>query len=312
MNNIFLHATLQEYVTAWLAWLQNEKAFSAHTVTAYQIDLEKFFSFLYQHTGTIITPEILQELALRDFRSWLVYRQKETLAVTSSKRAVSSLRSFFTYLKRHYGFENTSLYALKLPKTPRALPRALSISATLDATQSIGALAKHDWIAKRDMALLLLIYGCGLRIAEALSVKRRDIEGTGSLVVKGKGNKERMLPVLPMVAEAIKEYLTLCPYPIGKGDVVFLGKQGKPLQAAIFQKQIRLLRCSLGLPESTTPHSFRHSFATHLLQAGDKGDLSTIQELLGHKTIASTERYLKVDADYLLRAYKETHPRSKS
>lgn len=302
---------LQHPITAWIEWLTSEKAFSPHTVTAYRIDIEKFLAFLSQHRNESVSITTLHQLTLQDLRSWLAFRQKAHLSATSSKRAVSSLKSFFGFLRRYYGFENTVLHALKTPKKAKHLPKALSVEASLDATASISLYAANDWLAKRDMLLLLLLYGCGLRISEALSIQRKDIEGKDSLVITGKGNKERAVPLLPAISEAVHSYISACPYPLTKESFLFVGKQGKPLQPAVFQKQIRLLRNSLGLPESTTPHSFRHSFATHLLQAGDQGDLSTIQELLGHKTIASTERYLKVDADYLLRTYKDTHPRGK-
>lgn len=306
---MILDHTLQQYYTAWLDWLAGERAFSSHTVTAYRIDLEKFFAFIYHHKGEPISATLLQALSLQDFRSWLASRQRAQRAITSSKRATSALRSFFSYTARHYALENHALHALVTPKKPQPLPKALSIEASLDAISHIGAFSRNDWLAKRDIALLLLIYGCGLRISEALSITCGNFEGAGQLTVKGKGNKERSVPLLPSVIRAIQDYLAICPYPVHKDRKIFLGERGKPLQPAVYQKQVRVLRRSLGLPEHTTPHSFRHSFATHLLQAGDKGDLSTVQELLGHKTVASTERYLKLDVNYMLQAYSDTHPR---
>ena len=297
---------------SWLLWLETEKRYSPHTVISYRTDLEYFFSFQHQHLGQILDISMLQGLTLPDFRAWLAQRKRQGLFATSTNRALSAVRSFYRYLATHYYLRNDAIHAITSPKKPKSLPRALSKDDSLAATNQISAYAREDWQGKRDMAILLLLYGCGLRIAEALNITRGDIEQRDALRILGKGKKERMVPLLPVIIKAIEVYLQNCPYSLAKEDLLFRGARGKPLQPAVFQKQIRILRRGLGLPESTTPHSFRHSFATHLLSAGDQGDLVTIQELLGHKTIISTERYLHVNEEQLLKAYNNLHPRSQN
>lgn len=304
-----LSPSLRDQADAWLEWLRHRKAASAHTVTAYRIDLAHFFAFAARHVGDELTPERLAALDLRDFRGWLAARSQEEFSPASTARAVSVARSFFRYLEKYHGFEHSALFHLRTPKLPRSIPRALGEGQAMESLETVGADHKDEWVCLRDVALLTLIYGCGLRISEALGLTPRDLpEGSATVTIRGKGNKERMVPVLPLVHEAIAAYRTHCPHTLTPDAPLFRGVRGLALQPALFQKEIRTVRRRLGLPDTVTPHAFRHSFATHLLAGG--GDLRTIQELLGHADISTTQRYTKVDSERLLSAYRAAHPRA--
>lgn len=281
---------------------------SAHTVVAYQIDLGDFFGFLQGHLGGEVTLEGLKGLAQRDMRSWLAYRVGKGMAATSNARALSSVKSLFRYLQRQGMVENPAVFAVRSPKRGKPIPKALSGEQADAAVESIADLQQEDWVGKRDLAILLLLYGCGLRIGEALSLTRGDVPKGDVLTVVGKGNKQRMVPVLPVVRRAIAEYLKACPFGSEKEDALFVGVRGKALAPAVFQRQMQVLRRSIGLEETATPHAMRHSFATHLLAAG--GDLRAIQELLGHASLSTTQRYTKVDTARLAEAYAGAHPRA--
>ncbi len=261
-----------------------------------------------KHLGQEASIEQLLALTLQDFRSWLAHRHQENFDFASSARALSSLRNFFRYLDKKKGLANSAIFQVRSPKQKQLLPKAVAVPDALLATTTIAELAREPWVGLRDTALLMLIYGCGLRIAEALSVLRNQISAQSDmLTVLGKRNKERQVPLLPIVRDAIHTYLKACPYHIAPDAPLFVGAKGGLLHPAIFNKQIRHMRRYLGLPESTTPHAFRHSFATHLLSGGV--DLRTIQELLGHASLNSTQRYTHVDTDKLLSVYQNAHPR---
>lgn len=306
MSAIAYRPSLQLYITQWLDWLTHEKRHSAHTITAYQTDIAGFIAFMQSHLGQEITLNELIKLSILDFRSWLAYRHEKKFDFASSARALSSVRNFYRYLGKKHQQVNDAIAQVRSPKRKKSLPRALTVSDALLASESIGDLANSPWCGKRDTALLLLIYGCGLRISEALSVTSNQL-AQNILTLRGKGNKERQVPLLPIVKEAIDVYLDVCPYTRIGDDPIFVGARGKPLHATLFNKQIRIMRHYLGLPESTTPHAFRHSFATHLLTGGV--DLRTIQELLGHSSLSSTQRYTQLDNDTLLQVYQNAHPR---
>ena len=307
------HSQIDKNVTVffkdWLRWLETEKRYANHTVSSYRIDMEYFFTFMHKHYEEPLTPKILQSLSIQDFRAWLAFRQHQGLSIASTKRTLSSLRNFFRYIHKYHTIKNSAISVLRTAKSYTPLPKALDKDESIAAIYAIGSFATDDWQGKRDYALLILLYGCGLRISEALSITKDSLEQQNNLRIVGKRNKERIVPLLPAVLSALNYYITACPYTLESDDPIFRGKRGGVLNPAIFQKQIRNLRRSLGLPESTTPHSFRHSFATHLMQAGDKGDLPTIQELLGHESLTSTQRYLKVDNERLLNIYQSAHPR---
>lgn len=293
-------------IDAFLEHLTHNKRASRHTVISYQNDLAHFFAFLTEHLGKSPTTKDLKELEARDFRAWLASRSDDFEA-TSNARALSSIKSFFRYLEHQGTCKNAAIFHMRSPKLKKSLPKAV---AETQAKEALAVIASQhdDWQSARDVALLTLLYGCGLRISEALSLTRADIEGKDSIVITGKGNKQRVVPLLPVVIEALQRYQKQCPFALEKDEPIFRGARGKPLQATIFQKTIREVRHQLGLPDTTTPHAFRHSFATHILAAG--GDLRSIQELLGHASLSTTQRYTHVDASRLLAAYEKSHPRA--
>lgn len=299
---------IQIRVEEWLRFLASVRGYSAHTVTAYRGDIEQFFTFLREHGGGAVSLKGLKELELRDFRSWMAGRQAQGYDMASTARALSSVKHFFRYLEKNGHGSNPYLHAIRTPKLKKPLPKAVAEIQSAEAVARIGDLQQENWLSLRDVALLTLIYGCGLRIGEALSLTRRQLEGAETLLLTGKGNKQRAVPVLPAVREALSAYLACVPHAIGGDDPVFVGAKGGPLQPAVFQKQIRQLRGYIGMPESATPHAFRHSFATHLLSNG--ADLRSIQELLGHASLSTTQRYTHVDKERLMKAYRAAHPRA--
>ena len=300
-------------LTDWQDWLTHEKHYSAHTLDAYSRDVISFFKFLGRHLGHAPGLEDLDRLSTRDFRGYLARQNAEGLERTSTARAMSTLKTFFKYLVREGRIENTVIQTVRIPKVPKSIPKALSIEDALTALDVVEELSDDVWVGKRDKALLTLLYGCGLRLGEALKLSRdeglRALDGDASLVISGKGGKQRLVPVLPAVSIAIQDYLDVCPFQFEGDAPLFVGVRGKRLNPAIAQKTVRELRALLKLPDSATPHALRHSFATHLLGGG--GDLRTIQELLGHASLSSTQRYIEVDGEHLSMVYDATHPRAK-
>lgn len=300
---------LPEAVAAWMAWLQGERRMSHHTLEAYGRDLEAFLDFLGAHHGEAPSLALLAGLQPADFRSWLAHRAREGFARTSTARALSVVRSFYRWAGKRGLLSNAAVGHLRTPKRPAAVPKAMTVGETEVLMDRLGE-GKADWTDKRDLAVLLLLYGCGLRISEALGLTAEEAPQPGqpALRVRGKGNKERMVPLLPVVAEAIAAYRAACPYDLDGASPLFRAKRGGPLGARAVQGRMQALRKLWGLPESATPHALRHSFATHLLGAG--ADLRSIQELLGHASLSTTQRYTKVDAARLLEVYDRAHPRS--
>lgn len=300
------HTAVTDEVEDWLQWMGQVRVASRHTLVSYRNDIDHFLAFMSEHLGGRVTLKALTQLEARDFRAWLASRTSDFEA-SSSARALSSVKSFFRRLEKLGKAENAAIFHIRGPRIKKSLPKALAEDQAASMLSRIGE-HTEEWVGKRDLALLVLIYGCGLRISEALSLSYKDRPQHDVLTITGKGNKQRQVPVLPMVRFAIAEYEEACPYPFSPETPLFLGQRGKKLDPAIFQKTLRTLRAQLGLPESTTPHAFRHSFATHLLSAG--GDLRSIQELLGHASLSTTQRYTHVDRDRLMKAYKDAHPRA--
>ena len=299
-----MQGELKNFIDDWCEHLAHERGYSDKTVTAYLTDLQYFLGFLARHYEEEPSVSMLEALELRDFRAWLAGRKNEGMEDVSNARAVSSLRSFFKFLHVSFkeagkSFENTAISAIKISTRGRKIIRSVSVEQVL---QVISELEGDDWQDKRDKAVMLLLYGCGLRISEVVALDRDDLAET--LLVKGKGNKERIAPVLQQTTEAIDGYLNAVPW---QGEALFYGAKGKRLRPEIVQKRLRALRASHSLPDHLTPHALRHSFATHLLSAG--ADLRTIQELLGHASLSTTERYTHVDAERLSKGYKNFHPR---
>jgi len=298
---------LNKAITAWDDWMRHNKRASRHTLVSYANDLKHFLEFLSNHLGGRVGFKHLGKLEAKDFRAWLASRSGEFEA-TSTARALSTIKSFYRYLQKQSLVKNDAIFHMRGPKLKKSLPKALAEDQAQQALQMVGTQHEEDWINKRDLALLVLIYGCGLRISEALSIRFGEISGGDTISIVGKGDKQRMVPLLPIVNAAINDYTASWPPPRNPPSPLFLGKRGKALDPAIFQLQLRKLRRALQLPESVTPHAFRHSFATHLLSAG--GDLRSIQELLGHASLSTTQRYTHVDKARLMNAYKNAHPRA--
>jgi integrase/recombinase XerC len=312
--DFLLHATadLAAVVQSWTTWLRAERRLAERTEEAYRQDMASFVRFLAGHQGVDVALADLARLELGDLRAWLAWRHHESYARTSTARAIAAVRSFFRFVDRRHGVHNPALQAMRTPRLPHRIPRPLAEEDARDLLISAGTEARELWLGHRDTALLTLLYGAGLRIGEALALNRRDIgldpRDLRGLRVLGKGDKERLVPVLPIVAQAIAAYLAACPIPPLPDEPLFKGARGGRLQQGVVQKQVRQLRATLGLPESATPHALRHSFATHLLGAG--ADLRAIQELLGHASISTTQIYTRVESARLKSAYAKSHPRA--
>ncbi len=294
----------------FLQHLAGERRLADKTIESYQRDLSAFTEFLTSHLDKAITLVDIENLALRDFRAYLAFRQRgdTPLSPASIARQLSALRTFFRYLNRRYGIENDAIGLVKGPRVKAPLPKPLSLSGAKDMVAE-GAIDDRPWVQARNTAVMMLLYGAGLRVSEALSLTRDHLPIRQSLTLTGKGGKTRLVPVLPIVAEALDKYVGLCPFPLGGGSALFRGVRGGPLSARQVQLDMQILRGYLGLPETATPHALRHSFATHLLAGG--GDLRTIQQLLGHENLSTTQRYTGVDVEGLRRVHKAAHPRSR-
>jgi integrase/recombinase XerC len=293
----------------WRDWLAIERKFSDHTVVAYLGDVTAFLGFFAGHRGHPIRLRDLAEAGLADFRAWLARKTNAGASATSRARAVSALRNFFGWLDRSGILHNPKIGALTTPKLPRTAPKPLPVADAAALLEAAETFVEEPWIGLRDRALFTLLYGCGLRISEGLALDRGALPLGESLKVLGKGRKERVVPVLPAVAEAIEAYVAACPYGGGNDAPLFVGAKGKRLDPAIAQKAMRILRSQLQLPDTATPHALRHSFATHVLGGG--GDLRAIQELLGHASLSTTQRYTEVETEQLLAVYRDAHPRAR-
>jgi integrase/recombinase XerC len=313
-DRVIAAADLAAGIDDWQRWLKHERRASPHTLAAYRRDLAGFLSFLAGHLGKPACLADLAALTRADFRAWLAARSASELQATSTARALSVVRNFFRFIARHEQINNAVLSTVRTPRLPHAVPKALTADEAAEAVEAIGDLGDVPWIAKRDTAILALLYGCGLRLGEALALNRRDAPRTrgdevASLVVMGKGRKQRAVPVLPAVAAAIADYLAACPFEDDADAPLFRGARGARLNPRLVQLRLQQLRARLGLPDSATPHALRHSFATHLLAGG--GDLRAIQELLGHASLSTTQRYTEVDSAALLAVYDKAHPRAR-
>lgn len=307
-----LYPSIKPIIQQWESHLISEKRVSNHTYDAYTRDLNSFLSFLSEYLGHSITKKDLERLSPADFRSYLAERRKNGLTAASMARSFSAVRAFYKYLRQSDILKNDAIDAVHSPKLPKRLPRPISEAAAKRAINEVGDFAvetTNNWVALRDIAVLTLLYGCGLRISEALNLNMGDMDKGDIMTVKGKRNKERLVPILPAVNAAVKKYVEACPKKIEKGEALFIGQRGKRLNARNVQLAMQKVRQALGLSNTATPHALRHSFATHLLTAG--GDLRTIQELLGHADLSTTQHYTDVDTAYLLDVYNNAHPSAK-
>jgi len=304
-----LSADLECAVAAWLAHLRHERGHADKTLEAYARDVRQFLGFIAAQLGYPPCLADLARLDLKTFRGFLAARRRSGAVSRSLARSLSALRQLFRWLDAQNLVENRAILQLAMPKVPHSVPKPLTVGKAAGVVD-LGPGAELDWILARDAAVLLLLYGSGLRIAEALSILAKDAPTPDRdvLRIKGKGGKERLVPVLPVVREAVARYVKLCPYPLEPDEPLFRGAKGGPLSPRLIQLAMERLREALDLPPTATPHALRHSFATHLLSAG--GDLRQIQELLGHASLSTTQAYTEVDRDRLLAVYDATHPRS--
>ena len=297
-------------IARWLAYLGAERRMSPKTLEAYRRDVSQFISFLAEHTGGAPRLRQLAGLTPADVRAFMAARRAQGAGSRSLMRGLAGTRSFARFLERNGKGKMAALAAVRAPKAPKTLPKPLPAAAAKRLTdrELRAGEAREQWIVARDAAVLALLYGAGLRISEALGLRRRDFEmATDALTVTGKGNKTRMVPLLPQAAQLIADYVALCPKLAADGPL-FVAARGGPLSPRVVQLTMARLRGALGLPDSATPHALRHSFATHLLARG--GDLRAIQELLGHASLSTTQIYTAVDSERLLDVYSSTHPRA--
>lgn len=311
MNELIVigHPDLLAERQRWLQGLLQERRLSDNTVDAYERDTRQFLTFL---TGHLAGPPRLSDIStLRpaDLRGFLAQRRKGGAGARTLGRGLAGLRSFLRYLERNGLANAAGAAAVRSPKQPKSLPKPLTDREALNVVTQDAQLAEEPWVAARNAAVLTLLYGCGLRISEALDLTPGDFAGTpSSLRITGKGGKTRIVPLMNVARDAVATYLRLCPYHAGADQPMFRGTRGAKLQPAIIQREMQKLRGALGLPDTATPHALRHSFATHLLAGG--GDLRTIQELLGHASLSTTQVYTGVDSTRLLEIYDRAHPRA--
>ncbi len=298
---------IEAQLAAWLRDLGAVRRLAPKTLEAYQRDLGQFLSFLAHHTGGPVSLNTLRQMRGADIRAYMAARRADSLTSRSLARALSAIKSFFRFLEREGVLATEALNVVRTPKQPRSLPKALTVLEAKATIATTAEMEERPWVAARDMAVLSLCYGAGLRISEALAVTRADLEG-GSMRVTGKGGKTRLVPLIASVRAAIDAYLGLCPFALGPSQPLFRGVKGAVLSPRLLQLRQAQLRSPLGLPPSATPQALRHSFATHLLGRG--GDLRAIQELLGHASLSTTQIYTAVDTDRLLEAYSKAHPRA--
>ena len=300
-------------IAHWQAHLRAERRLSPKTLEAYGRDLRQCLVFLSEHWGGLVTLKQFAAIEATDVRAFMSARRSEEIGGRSLMRALAGLRSFGRFLEREGKGKVGALSAIRAPKIGKSLPKPIQMASAkqmADADIRAGE-NREPWVLARDAAVMALLYGSGLRISEALGLKRRDVPLPGKgdvIVVTGKGNKTRMVPVLQNVLALIADYVKMCPHAIAPEETIFVGARGGPLSPRIIQLTMERLRGALGLPDSATPHALRHSFATHLLTRG--GDLRAIQELLGHSSLSTTQIYTGVDADRLLDVYKTAHPRA--
>ncbi len=301
---------MNPYILEWHDWLEKERRLSPLTLPIYHRTLTQFLAFLAEHEGETPSLEMLKNLKAPQFRAWMSFLTHEKkYAKPSIIRALAVVRGFYGFLDRRGYVHNPAIETVRSPRKPQSVPRALSQEEAKYLVGQSDATEDRPWVGKRNIALFTLLYAAGLRIGEALSLNQGDLpEAGGMLLIQGKGNKQRMVPLLPMAHKAVREYLDLCPYEKAPHMPLFLGIRGKRMNVSRAEVAIRDVRRSLGLPESATPHALRHSFATHLLE--ENADLRTIQELLGHASLSTTQRYTKVNRKKIQSVYKATHPRA--
>ena len=293
---------VNQNIEKWIEYLESIKGYGLNTVDAYKRDVSEFFSFCYDMKLETAPPD---KYVIREFLSYL---SKKELSRPTVARKISSIKNFFKFLLKNNMILSLDLSIFKSPKLKRSFPKSIDAELVAKALKSLTDNSNDYWINLRDRAVMLLLYGSGLRISEALALKRKEAPNSDWLRVLGKGNKYRDVPLLPIICEGVSDYLDACPFKFKDDDPLFLGKRGGPLSPRIIQRRVEGLRYELGLPSHTTPHALRHAFATHLLSGG--ADLRAIQQLLGHSSLSTTQRYTDVNETELLNLHKAIHPRS--
>jgi integrase/recombinase XerC len=293
----------------WLAELRSVSGRGVQTIEAYRSDLLAFLAFLQEHEGDAQGTACLARITTGTMRSWMAHERSRGLSARSLARALSAVRGFVAWQAERDGFDPSPVLMTRSPRFQKKLPRPLTEDAARAMIETVELQSTTDWVARRDMAVVTLLYGCGLRISEALSLTGRDLPIGTSLRILGKGGKERIVPVIPAARRAIQAYLDICPFEPEANTPIFRGTRGGPLNPRLIQKVMEKARAQLGLPATATPHAMRHSFATHLLNAG--GDLRAIQELLGHASLSTTQAYTAVDTARLMEVYEAAHPRAR-
>jgi len=293
-------------------WLDLEKALNGaaeNTINAYSRDVGEFLAFITQHKGQSQGLTALAEISISDMRAWMAFMRADGLGARSLARKLSAVKNFYRWLSTREGFEPTVVLSTRAPKFTAKLPRPLAVDAARDMIANVALQHEVPWIGARDTAVITVLYGCGLRISEALNLTFADAPLPEVLHITGKGGKQRIVPVIAAARDAVSTYLEQCPHPFTKNSPLFRAVRGGALKPRAVQKVIEKTRQQLGLPSTVTPHAMRHSFATHLLGAG--GDLRTIQELLGHASLSTTQTYTAVDTARLMEVYNKTHPKAR-
>ncbi|MCM1323656.1 MAG: tyrosine recombinase XerC [Acetobacter sp.] len=294
---------LTQIIARWTEWLRTQRNYSTHTISSYLSDLKIFLDYFDKNK---IKLADLKKMNVRDFRNFFSHRAKSNIRKSSIAREESAVRNFFKWLDDNNIIHNTAIFQISSPKLPKVLPRSLDVNTTFDIIEQAIHNCSEPWIGIRDMAIFTLLYGCGLRISEALGLNVEDVGDSEFLKIRGKGNKDRYVPILSVVVQRIENYKKNCPYKLEKGAALFLGAKGERVKARIIQRKLQQIRVDLNLPATVTPHALRHSFATHLLAQGS--DLRSIQELLGHASLNSTQRYTDVNLDTIQKEYKKAFP----
>ncbi len=296
-------------MNTWLLRLGGLQGASDKTIEAYRRDVSGFLGFLTGYKGGDIGKRSLGEISVTDMRAWMAAERQRGVAARSLARELSAVKSFYRWLAEVEGIDSAAVLTMRGPRAKVRLPRPVSAAAAIDLIELVDVQHKETWVSARDTAVVTLLYGCGMRISEALGLNRSEAPFPEVLHISGKGGKERLLPVLPVAQAAVEAYLKACPYDLPPDGPLFIGVRGKRLGARAVQLLMQNLRNQLGLPATTTPHALRHSFATHLLEAG--GDLRTIQELLGHASLSTTQVYTGVDQARLMEVYNQSHPKAR-
>jgi integrase/recombinase XerC len=297
---------LSKVIERWIDYLEIQRKYSHHTINSYLSDLKFFLEFF---SNPNISLQNLDDLEIRDFRNFFSHRAKGNIQKVSIAREESAIRNFFKWMNNNKILQNTAIFQLSSPKLPKVLPRSVDVETIFELIDAATDDCSEPWIGLRDKAFFTLLYGCGLRISEAVSLNVGDITDNDFLKVRGKGNKDRYIPILPVVVDSINKYKASCPYNLSDKDALFLGAKGERLSPRIIQRKLQKMRVEMNLPSNITPHALRHSFATHLLAQGS--DLRSIQELLGHSSLNSTQRYTEVNLDKIQKEYKKAFPDKK-